>query len=188
MASKIADVEDALFAAINALFGPAIKSVDWAPPDWDEDFIKRVLIKLPAVFVIFSGGRPSSISGTQTILDSEWTFVAVSDHKQNAKARARGDTHVIGCYDILELLIPTFDGYSIAGVGTFSFVEWNNEFALKLETNALMTQSALFRLPIALGKPVDQGSLDPFKSFHDTFNVGQQSGAPTAEDSTELPQ
>lgn len=186
--SVIAVIEDALIARIQQLLGTAIRTVEWAPPDWDEDFIKRNLLGLPGVFVVFGGGSRSSDTQHSVLLDTQWSVVAVTRHVQEAKQRARGDAREVGCYDILEALAPHLDGFTAGNVTRFDLLGWGNSAALKLEKQALMIQELSFSARIEIPKIIDGSELVPFKTFHDTFEVGQLEGAPITEDSVELPQ
>lgn len=188
MTAKITTIEDRLIAEITTLMQNRVRLVDWAPPDWDEDFIKRTLLKLPGVFVIFGGG-PRIDEGSATVkIDSQWTIVAATRHVQTAKQRARGDSNEIGCYEIIETVIQRLDCFEMQDIGMLNLIEWNNEFALKLENQALMTQSASFHMLIDLERILDPSDADPFLRFYDTFNIDQPTGAPITGDDVELPQ
>lgn len=187
--SVITQIEDALIDKIKSVLGNRVRTVEWAPPDWDEDFIKRALLAAPGVFVVFGGGSRSNATDQSVLMDTEWSVIAFTHHVQEAKQRARGDGRVIGCYDMLELLAPELDGFSPANAGTLHLTGWTNTAALKLEKQALMAQELSFALPnIELARDLTGSDLVPFLTYHDTFNVGQLAGAPPTEDTVELPQ
>lgn len=188
MPSQIAAVEDSIIAALRSVFQNRVPTIEWAPPDWDEDFIKRTLKQLPGAFVIFEGGTAVDGPSATTKIDAQWMIVAATRHVQDAKTRARGDQKEIGCYEMIEAAISKLDGMIVEHVGTLGLIEWNNEMALKLENIALMTQSASFHMVIEISRTLDPGLLSPFKIFHATYDVDQKPGAPSTEDHVELPQ
>lgn len=193
--SKIAAAEDAIIERIKHVLKDRVRTVEYAPPDWDVEYIKRIIRRLPGVFVIFAGGprRPWHVPQ----LDARWTIVAVTAHVQEAKTRARGDAREIGCYDMLEIILPALHGMTVfrAGemnpedaIGTLEFSAWDNDMALQLETQALMTQSLSFTMPMAFEPQVDDSALVPFLRFHADYDVDQLDGAPGTEDLVSLPQ
>jgi phage gp37-like protein len=186
--SRIADTEDAMIARITAVMANTVRTVEWAPPDWDEEYIKRVLRALPGVFVIYLGGENSEQGAASIKLKTAWAIVAATKHVQEAKQRARGDAHEIGCYDILERLIPALDGYSIDDVGSLDFAGWDNDIAMKLDKQALMVQSARFEMLIEIPREIGDDELVPFERFASTYDIGQPEGAPETGDIVELEQ
>jgi phage gp37-like protein len=190
MAAKIATIEDVLIDQTEKLFAQRVRTVEWAPPDWDEDYIKRILILLPGVFWIFHGATRLDEGAATIKLDTQWTCVAATKHAQEPKKRARGDAREIGCYDIIEAIIARFDGLVIDNVGVLETIDWNNDLALKLEKQALMTQSASFHMLIDLDRIVDadDANIAAFLRFNDTFDVGAKPTAPPTKDNVELPQ
>jgi phage gp37-like protein len=188
MTTIVKQIEDVIIAKIKAVLGAHLRAVEWAPPDWDEDFVKRAMRALPGVFVIFEGGQRNSLTEQSIILDTQWTIAALTNHVQEAKARAQGDGLEIGCYEILETLAPQLDGFDVPDIGTLNLLAWNNSAALKLEKQALMMQDLSFGMSIELPRTLDPSQLVPFKLFHDTMNIGQLPGAPTTEDYVELEQ
>lgn len=190
--SKIAAIEDAIIACIKETMRDGDKSllrtVEWAPPDWDDDYIKRVMRTVPGVFVIFEGGPAQDQGSATTKMNTKWTIVAASAKQQDAKRRARGGTQDIGCYQILEACIPALNNFVISDVGTLTFVDWSNEIALKLEDQALMVQSAAFDMLIDLPAIVREGDLVPFRRAFTTYDLHQPAGSLQAKDNVELPQ
>jgi Mu-like prophage protein gp37 len=186
--SRISTVEDSLIEHIKEVMQNRVRTVEWAPPDWDEDFFKRILIALPGVFLIFGGGQNPEQGAASVKLKTIWTIVAATRHVQEAKQRARGDAHEIGCYDILETVIPALDGHVVEDVGTLQFVVWDNDAAMKLEKQALMVQSARFEMLIEIPRVIPDDALVPFERFHGTYDIGQPEGAPVTEDIVELEQ
>ncbi|HEU4601383.1 MAG TPA: phage protein Gp37, partial [Steroidobacteraceae bacterium] len=61
--SKIAAIEDTLIATIAEMMQQRVRTIEYAPTDWDEDYIKQILKALPGVFVIFNGGQSSREDG-----------------------------------------------------------------------------------------------------------------------------
>lgn len=195
MSTIIDETEDALIARIKELLNDRVRLVDYAPPDWDEDFIKRALRALPAVFVIFGGGRKQP--GIGCVIDSQWTIVAATKHVQEAKQRARGDAREIGCYGILARLAPSLDGQCLFNtskknarepIGTLTLESWDNDESLQYENVALMVQSITFRMPLEITTSPDDSDLVPFLRFGATYDVGQLPGAPPTTDTVNLPQ
>lgn len=186
--SKIGTTEDALIELIKTTMASKVRTVEWAPPEWDEDYIKRNLKSLPGVFLIFGGGPSKDPGGASIQLDSRWSVVAVTGHVQEAKQRARGDTKAIGCYEILETLIPKLDGFSVTDVGTLQFIAWDNDAAMKLEQGAVMVQSASFRMNVELPRTIPASALADFETFAANYDVGQAAGAPPTGDVVTLPQ
>lgn len=188
MTSKIAAVEDALEQKIRAVLGSTVRTVEWAPQDWDEDFIKRKMLQVPGVFMIFGGGTRNKDSALRVAFDTRWAVVAVAEHPNDAKLRARGDAPEIGCYDIIEALAPSLDEFDVSDVGKFSVEGWDNDEALKLDGIGLMIQSLSLSMQIDLDSSVDLDALAAFKVFHDTQDVGQEDDAPVTEQYVELEQ
>lgn len=190
MTSKVAATEDTIINRIKRVLADRVRTVEYAPPDWDAEYIKRILPRLPGVFVIFGGGPPANSNGLPR-LDSRWTIVAATKHVQDAKLRARGDVREIGCYEMLEIILPALHGMTVfnssemnpdSAIGTLEFTGWENDMALQLEAQALMTQSLSFTMPMSFDAAVDDSQVVPFVRFHAEYDVGQRDGAPRSED------
>ena len=196
MSSRIGATEDAIRARLQQVLGNHVRTIEYAPPDWDEDYLKRVMLNLPGVFVIFHGGQGTPNSNTP-VLEAHWSIVAAVRHVQTAKQRARGDTTEIGCFEIFEIALPALHGMTVFlngemtdenAVGTLNFLAWDNDASLQHERQAMMVQSLKFSMQIAFSGNPDAGLLVPFETFQSTYDIGQPEGAPVTGDSVELEQ
>jgi phage gp37-like protein len=186
--SKIALAEDRILERIRVALGDRVPTIDWAPPDWDVDFIKRLLLRLPGAILIFNGAERVDPGGNASIWKTTWTVVAVAAHPQGAKERARGDSKVIGCYQILEAVVGRLNGWTVPDVGTLEGTSWENDISLKLQNHALMVQSAIFEMTIDLSMEPDGSDLVPFLRFYPKYDIGQPDAAPETKDRVNLPQ
>lgn len=186
--SKISLAEDRILERIKIALGGRVPTIDWAPPDWDADFIKRLLLRPPGALLIFNGAERVDPGGNANIWKTMWTVVAVATHPQGAKERARGDSKAIGCYHILEAVIGRLNGWIVPDVGTLECINWENDVSLKLQNAALMVQSAIFEMIVDLSMEPDGSDVVPFLKFYPTYDVGQPDAAPKTGDRVNLPQ
>ncbi len=196
MSSQVELVLEALKQQVRNTLQATVRTVAWAPQDWDEDYIKRIALQLPAVFVVFAGAVPRDMDGASVPVNTRWVLVAVTAQKQGAEARALGDQREIGGYEIIERLIGAcagwlvkpFGGGADSEIGTLRFVEWDVTAEQQLEKIALSIQSASFEIDLSLDRAEDGGDLSPFVQFDGTFDIGQASGAPPTDINVTLEQ
>jgi hypothetical protein len=194
--SRLAAIDDTIIARIEQVMDGRVRTIDYAPPDWDIDYLKRVLISLPGVFLSFSGGTAIE-NHNHAAMRAEWDVVAVVKHVQTARQRARGDATEIGCLEILEAILPALNGLTIFvggqmidanAIGTLRFVGWSNDQSLQFDKHAVMIQSLRFSMDIAFESTPDASLLVPFERFVAEYDIGQPDGAPETIDHVELPQ
>ncbi|WP_421793408.1 phage protein Gp37 [Hydrocarboniphaga effusa] len=183
----IAAVEDAITARARLLCGNRVRDVATIPAEWDANLLERVLRALPGVFIAFVGGADKTPGGTTASFDAIFSVIAVTNHASGELARRRGDSRVIGAYDLIELLIPGLHKLKVPDVGTLIFQRVENLYTGALDKLGIAAYAALFAMPLSFDTPVDESTLAPFETFTQTF-AKPPAGDPSPTLTTTLPQ
>lgn len=162
----IATSEDALVALIKDTLGTKVKAVESLPGNWDDDTLKRLLRAVPGVFLVWAGGQTNDrSSGMSGMVNGSWLVYVVTGHASGEAARRRGDGQQVGAYELLEVLIPLLNGYTITAVGTLSLQRVENLYSGTVDRQGVTVYGLTFTMPMAWPTEVDVSTLDPFQTF-----------------------
>lgn len=195
-------IEDALLDKTREVTRGRVREVGTLPADFTLDMLKKVFLNPPGVYWIFGGGRGQP-GRTTALIPGEWACVIVTRNVRGHEARRRGDATQVGISDLLKVLIPTFNNFTVPDQGTLTFVGIDNLYTGDFENQAISAYALSFQMPMAWPTEVDLAALDPFETFdaqhdiptHETdaerrkWLAGDYSTSkPDAEDKVTLPQ
>lgn len=195
-------VEKTLIDKTREVLQNRVREVDSLPADWDADTLKRILLALPGVYWIMGGGRgtPGRADGMVPI---EWACVIATNHASGPRTRLRGDAVQVGASDLIDVLIPSFNHFTVPDEGTLALTAIENLNTPELERQGVALYALLFQMPMAWPAVADLNSLAPFQTFdakydiptHETdaerrkwLNNDYTTSRPDAEDQVAVPQ
>lgn len=177
----IAATEDAMVAAIAALLGNRVRTVDTVPASFSTEELADRLRLAPAVYVGFIGG--ASRDENAAVIDADFVVYALTQNASGERARRRGDATAIGAYEIIEAVAPALHGMAITagappvaidGTGTLSFTGINNLWAEQLDAEGVSLYSANFRVVLTFTAAAP-GDLGDFETFSAQWDIAPQS-------------
>lgn len=165
-------IEDALLEECKAVLGSRVRTVDSLPGDWDDAMLTRLASFVPAVYVAFNGGeRQASQGQLEARIDGRWSLIVVTGHASGQAARRRGDAVQAGAYELLAVLVPRLHGFTVPNEGTLTFVNIVNLYSGSVDSQGLAVYVATFSVPMTLGNPLDESTLDDFEVFAPRLDV-----------------
>jgi len=167
---SIAAVEKALIEKAREVLKNRVREVDSLPADWDEETVKRILVALPGVYWIMGDGRtqPGRSDGLTLI---EWACVIATNHAGGPRQRLRGDAVQVGASELIEVLAPTFNNFTVPGEGTLALVGLNNLNSGALERQGISLYALAFQMPMAWPRVADLTVLDQFEIFDAKYDI-----------------
>ncbi len=176
----ISTIEDALLAAVETALGSTVRKKESLPGGWTSDMLTRALQASPGVYAAFQGGRRGAGDGYQS---GRFTVYVVAKGAREAERR-RGNSRVIGVYEMLELLLPPLDGLAIPDIGTMEVTGIDNLFRDAMFDLGGTVYGIGLTLPnMPFDYLTDTTSLDDFITFDATYDIDTtQDGEPVAED------
>lgn len=198
----IAAAEAALLARIRAVLGATVREVESIGNRWDEDTLRRVLLRVPGCWVVFDGG-PADRAG-EPRLASRWLVYVATGHEGDEERRRLGDTRAIGAYDLLARLVPALHGHVLPDVGTVTVTRVDNLFTGRMEKQGVAVYGIELALPLVFALAVPD-TVTPFETFHADLDIeahetaaehqkwlaeppDQSTSKPDAADTVALPQ
>ena len=167
---SIAQVEEALMAAVRATLGTRVRGVETIPGDWDDDMLKRFLQGVPGVFVAFTGCEALDAGGTEARIDARFAVYACTGHPTEL-ARRRGDAMQVGAYQMLDLLVPLLHGLVVPDVGSLRLASVQNLFTGSIERQALTVYALVLSVPMTFEQLAAEDVLAPFLTFDGRIDV-----------------
>lgn len=199
---SIAAVEKALIDKAKEVLQNRVREVDSLPADWDADTLKRILLALPGVYWIMGGGRGTP-GRTDGMVPIEWACVIATNHASGPRTRLRGDAVQVGTSELIDVLIPTFNNFTVPGEGTLALAAIENLNTPEMQRQGVALYALVFQMPMAWPSVADLNSLAPFMMFdgkydiptHETdaqhrkwLNNDYTTSRPDAEDQVTVPQ
>lgn len=202
-------IEDALISKIKTVLGfpaaPKVNKVASMPMDINDlELLRAIAIQTPGVYVSFGGGTPpTKPGGTTAQVMGRWGVFVATGHASGQEARRRGDAKQAGAYELIEVLIPSLHGFTIAEHGTLLLVAVENLFSGEIDKRGITIYSAVFQMPMAWPSDADLSLLDSFQTFDAQYDIPtHETGAehqkwldgdyttsrPDAEDTVNVPQ
>ena len=176
----IAAIEDAILAAAQNTLGNSVRKIESLPGGWSMDSLTRALQMAPGVYVAFLGAASERAEG---YFSGRFTVYLVSKGAIE-QDRRRGNSRVIGAYDMLERLLPVFDGLDVSEAGTLRVSGVENLFRDALFDLGGTVYGITLVLPnMPIDYQADTSTLDDFVTFDAKYDLDpSQAGEPVAED------
>lgn len=169
----ISGVEDAILAEVVAALERTVSKVETIPGGWTMDALTRALQFAPGVYCAFLGTSPGQNEGYHT---GRFTVYLVSKGASETDRR-RGNSRVIGAYDMLERLLPRLDGLDIPEVGRLRVSGVENLFRDALFDLGGTVYGITMNLPNMPFVAFDGTALDLFDTFHADLDQAPADGA-----------
>ena len=164
-------IEDALINKIKAALGTKVQGVESLPGDWDDEMLKRMLRYVPGVYVAFPGGpRLGAAGAAEATIDGKWLVYICTGHASGEAARRRGDSLQAGAYELIEVLAPLLDGFTVPNVGAFSVADVSNLYTGSIDKQGIAIYAMTLSIPMTFSQPVDD-TLAPFETFAAQYDV-----------------
>lgn len=167
---SIAAVEKALIEKARAVLQNRVREIESLPADWDADTLNRILLALPGVYWIMGGGRGTP-GRTDGMVPIEWACVIATNHASGARTRLRGDAVQVGASELIDVLIPSFNNYTVPDEGTLALVAIENLNTPELDRKGVSLYALLFQMPMAWPAVADLNSLAPFQTFDAKYDI-----------------
>jgi phage gp37-like protein len=148
--SVIATVENAILEVVNTTLPGVLRATGSLPGTWSVDLLKLLLQQAPAVFVAFNGGELDHASNA-ALLDARFDVYAVVKEPTEI-VRRQGTPTSIGAYEIIEVITPALNGFTVPGCGSLRGKSVTNLFSNVLQEfggTVYAVQFTLPRLPLA---------------------------------------
>lgn len=170
--SVLVAIEDNLIAAMRAALGNRVRTVESMPGTWDDEALKRVLRAVPGVFIVWGGGQvPDKNAGAAGMVMGSWIVYTVTGHASGEAARRRGDGQQAGAYELLGVLIPLLNGYTVPNEGTLSLQRVENLFSGSVDRQGVTVYGLTLTMPQAWPTVVDENLLTPFETFDAQYDT-----------------
>jgi len=175
----IDETTDSLIKLIEDRFPPGVlKEVGKLDGRLDDAMLKRFLIKQPAVYFTFVGGRSTTASDVFRI-DANWVAYIVTGSRQ----------HEISPEQIISALAPLLNGHTIKGVGTIFCNRVENLFSISKDRKAARIHAISLTIPnYSFGYEADMSDLENFITYHAEHSLTEGDAEPAAIDEITLPQ
>ena len=152
MKPTITLIEDWLIDESRTLLTHLLPNIDYAtgPGEWDGEYLKEIIPKMPAVRVAFLGGDVENNS--YLTLASEWTLIiAVGWNCENEDDRRRGDE---GLYALVEILATGLHNELVTReqkkLGRIRVAGWNNIWSGDFNRSRISVHELGFEMPAPL--------------------------------------
>jgi len=164
MMTTFSAVEDAIIAVANAKLPNKLNECRSLPGSWSVELLKQLLQRSPSVYVSFLGGDFDPAN--PALLNGVFDVYFVQKDADEA-TRRRGNSRAIGCYDMMDAVIPFINGLTVPGVGSLRAKSVKNLFAAVLQDLGGSVYAVSFTLPrMPLGADFDPSTLHRFLTFH----------------------
>jgi len=164
----IAAVEDAIIAACIAALNGKARDAESLPGGWTLDMLQRSLQIAPCVYVAYQGSTPG-----QDFYKHKGRFTVYTVSKGSTEPqRRRGNSRVMGAYDMLERLLPALSILAVPDIGQLKVTGVENLFRdamFELGGTVYGIQCELPNMPF---DPPDISSLQDFVTWHAEHQVG----------------
>ncbi len=164
----IAAVEDAIIAACNTALDGRARQAESLPGGWSLDMLKSALQFAPSVFVAYQG---SDIGSDFYRHNGRFTVYVVSKGADELRRR-RGNTRIMGAYDMLDRLVPALAVLTIPNIGKLSLASIDNLFRdamFDLGGTVYGIQCKVRSMSFAAP---DEDTLNDFVTWHAEHEVG----------------
>ncbi|ABE45642.1 DUF1834 family protein [Polaromonas sp. JS666] len=169
---SITSAEDNIIAQIKTVMGNKVRAVESLPGNWDDDTLKRLLRLLPGIFLVWGGGQVQERNaGVGGLVVGSWIVYVITGHASGEAARRRGDGQQAGAYELLQLLIPLLNGYTVPGEGTLSLQRVENLYSGSVDRQGVTVYACSFNMPQAWPTEVDMNLLTPFQTFDAQYDT-----------------
>lgn len=168
---SIVVVEKTLIDKTREVLKNRVREVDSLPADWDADTLKRILISLPGIYWIMGGGRVDRPGRVDALVPIEWACVIATNHASGVRTRLRGDAVQVGASELFDVLVPTFNNYTVPGHGTLALLAIENLNTPELERQGVALYALIFQMPMAFPSVADLDSLTPFETFDAKYDI-----------------
>ncbi len=183
---SIQQVEDEILTKVTGTLPGVLKASGTLPGNWSLDLLKRLLQKSPAVYVTFLGGNQNSQSDL-AMIGAKFDVYIVSKGADE-ETRRRGNTRVIGGYEMIERLAPVLNGLTIPGIGSLELKSVKNLFAGAMLDIGGTVYALTFELPrLVFEKQLNPDGLGQFITFHAESDFNSD-GTPDITNQFDLPQ
>lgn len=163
-------VEADIIDKLRTAFGSRIRICESLPGEWDDDALKRILVKTPGIYVAFTGGAASAPGSTCPQLNGQWMVYVATGHAQGNEARRLGDAQQVGAYTMWEVVALALHGRVIAKLGTATFQRVENLFTGTVDNRGVAVYAVAFDIPFTLES--DAASLlSPFATLDAKYDI-----------------
>lgn len=185
MTNAIATAEQFLIERTKSVFGATVREVKSLGGGWDIDSLKRALQFAPSVYVAFHGMAAADVP---VHADLRFSLYVVTKGAQEEDRRI-GTARVLGAYDIVSRLIPTFANAVVPALGSLKFQGCDNLFREAMFDLGGTVYALQFVLPRVSFEQELSSDLDDFLTFDETYQAQAAGQAPlTANDHLTLEQ
>ena len=177
----IAKSEAALLAHIKSLLGDKVQFIESHPGNWSEATVRTIVSAAPAVYVAWLGAKPYS---TPQAITNEWA-IFVAAKTLNAKVEEPA-----GAYQLVEVLLASFAGLQVPGVGTMNFSQAKNLWSDAKAGNGIIIYALYYNEPNQLEALTLESELADFLRQYQSFaqpSVDGLDGAPLMQAHIHLP-
>jgi phage gp37-like protein len=162
----IGTVEDAMEAALKAVLGTKVRSVETVPAALSPDEWGARLRQSPAVYVGFLGGAADPV-GVNRIKGRFMAYIVTGNGAEGERSRRRGASDEIGAYLLLAIVISVLGNLSVRGVGTLQLTgEAANLFSEAFDELGVSVYSAEFSIGLSFPDQPDLSQYADFTTFH----------------------
>ena len=181
----IASVESAMISRVEDVLGSSVRSVQSLSGPWTMSALQRALQFAPCVRLAFLGGTGTRADDAS--INARWGVYLVAGHAKDEQRR-HGKGSVIGLYDMLELVAPALNEFTVQGVGSLYLERVAQAFTEQTLQMGGAVYELLFSMPnVVLPDADPSAALADFVTFHaDTDITGD--GAPEITTEETLPQ
>lgn len=189
---SIASTENWFIDRLKAVFQDHLRAVESLPADFDDQAFERMLREAPGVYVVFNGGDRAEGYGDHLVIDSRWSFYAVTGHQQGDLARRHGDARMIGAYTMIELLLGTLEeAMPPDAAEAMRVLSIGNVYSDAVEYKGATAYVIECGMHQGIG-PSAQDPAEPdlaaFITFHGDIDLAEPDGEIDAADTVTLPQ
>lgn len=177
----LAAAEDWIVADLARVLGERVKTVESAPGRWSDEFVKRMVRALPAVYVVWGSGTAENT--TYLDLDTRWyVYVVTGRDGLDQRARRRGTDAQTGAYALVEVVATTLHNAFIPDVGKLAVERAENLYAGGLEGKALALYAVTLKLGLQLDPEDAVSDLDEFLTAGIGWDVAEDRAGEEATD------
>ena len=185
--NPITVTEDAIIAAGNAALQGKVREMEALPGRMSLRVLQTIAALAPAVYVAYLGGRTRGAAQDGVSHAAVFAVYIVVDHA-DSKTRGRGDARQIGAYDILNVLLPMLNNFTIKDVGTMQFKGIENLFSVELDKQGVLIYAATFEVPMSFEYLADETALSGFITYSAIHAISPDPDVPTSQDQITLDQ
>lgn len=163
-------IEADLMARLTAACGSRIRQCESLPGEWDDDTLKRMLTKTPALYVAFSGGQTAAAGQSLPQINGQWAVYVATGHAQGQEKRRLGDGQQIGAYALWEVVALALHGKVIADIGTATFQRLENLYTGTIDNKGVAVYAVTFEIPMTLEADLS-GLVTRFATFDAKWDI-----------------